>query len=749
MTIAPSRGSGALRGRGRRSPGWPEREAAGGAVRAISYALLFGQVLRGCALSIARVQPIRSLMRLNGSRGLATRPERAARVMLPSASRAAGLWLGIGVVMLAVSLVLPFAGIRLGAQASFVPAVLALVGCLDMFSVVLLVREFRDTGEPRSLVLSLAYVFSLVVLGGYAAAFPHVLGSHPPLGRNPSTAPWLWATWHTGFPVLLGVALGPWPRRWTAGVKARRRRRVAWVSVGGCAVTGVAIVAGLVAFDAHLPVLIHGVDTTAMTRVVAPVMLPLVIAGTVLVLAGVRRSAGVERWAALAATAALGDVVLTLLSLFRYSLGWYSGRTLTVVSSAVVLVAFLREFNAVKRRLAQEGERLRDVLACTDELERRQRSLLHHMADGVLMFGADGRVVASNPAAQALVGLTAEQLAEGTRPGPEWRLLAADGTPLLASDLPALRTLRTGNVQREQTIGVEAAPGHVRWLSVNTAIALDSAGVVEHVVASITDVTSRHAGRLLEARQREERQRRVAAVLAGDGLSIVYQPIVDLASGRVVGAEALSRFSGAPPRPPDVWFADADELGLGPDLELTAIRLALRGIEQLPEGAYLSVNLSPSTLVSPEFRSLVDSHCMERVVLELTEHAGIEDYDLLRASLDNLRGRGARLAVDDAGAGFASLRHILNLRPDIIKLDRALVRDVDRDPARRALASSLLTFGRDIDAVIVAEGIETAKELDTLRALDIQYGQGYHLGRPCALPLSPSPIVNSVAAVSH
>ena len=687
-------------------------------------------------------------MRLNGSRGLATRLERAARVMLPPPSRAGGLWLGIGVVMTAATVALPFSGIRLGAQPSFVPAVLALVGCLDLFSVVLLVREFRDTGEPRSLVLSLAYVFSLVVLAGYAAAFPHVLGAHPPLGANPSTAPWLWATWHTGFPVLLGVALGPWPRCWSGGVDVERRRGVVWLSVGGCATTGVAIVVGLVALDAHLPILIHGLDTTAMTRVLAPVMLPLVIAGTVLALAGARRSAGVERWAALAATAALGDVVLTLFSLFRYSLGWYSGRTLTVVSSAVVLVAFLREFNAVKRRLAQEGERLRDVLACTDELERRQRSLLDHMADGVLMFAADGRVVASNPAAQTLVGLTAEQLAEGTRPD-EWRLLAPDGTPLARADSPALRTLHTGEVQREQIMGVETVPGDVRWLSVNTATAFDGAGALEHVVASMTDVTSRHAGRLREASQREERRQRVGAVLDGDGLSIVYQPIVDLASGRVVGAEALSRFSGTPPRPPDVWFADADEVGLGLELELAAIRLALQGIEQLPAGAYLSVNLSPATLLSREFLSLFDSQCMERVVLELTEHAGIEDYDRLCASLDKLRARGSRLAVDDAGAGFASLRHIVNLRPDIIKLDRALVRDVDSDPARRALASSLLTFGRDIGAVIVAEGIETAEELDTLLALDVQYGQGYHLGRPAALPLSTSAMLSSVPATSH
>ena len=121
-------------------------------------------------------------------------------------------------------------------------------------------------------------------------------------------------------------------------------------------------------------------------------------------------------------------------------------------------------------------------------------------------------------------------------------------------------------------------------------------------------------------------------------------------------------------------------------------------------------------------------------MLELTEHAGIADYNELAEALAPLRESGVRLSVDDAGAGFASLRHILNLRPDIIKLDIGLIRGIDADPARRALASALVGFAAEIGAVIVAEGIETPDELATLCALRVTYGQGYHLARPGGLP---------------
>jgi len=229
----------------------------------------------------------------------------------------------------------------------------------------------------------------------------------------------------------------------------------------------------------------------------------------------------------------------------------------------------------------------------------------------------------------------------------------------------------------------------------------------------------------------DEDQKLIRVRIASHGLKTVFQPIVDLRTGGTVGAEALSRFTTPPVRPPDIWFAEAADVGMEVELEVAALELALKQLQRLPSGLYLSINASPATMVSPEFRSVISDVTAERVVLELTEHTGIEDYQQFREAIAELRSRGLRLAIDDAGSGFSSFRHILNLQPDIIKLDIALTRGIDSDPARKALGSALLSFGLDAyNAVVVAEGIETAGEMDTLRALGCKYGQGFYLGKP-------------------
>ncbi len=233
------------------------------------------------------------------------------------------------------------------------------------------------------------------------------------------------------------------------------------------------------------------------------------------------------------------------------------------------------------------------------------------------------------------------------------------------------------------------------------------------------------------AQRLDDRQGVIRATLANQDFEIVFQPIVDLRTGGVAGAEALTRFEMLPDRSPDVWFAEAREIGLGVELEMAALRLALGQLRQLPSGLYLSLNASPDTMMSAEFRALVAEAPAERVVLELTEHDRIDDYELFGQAASELRSHGVRLAVDDAGAGFSSFRHILNLRPDIIKLDIGLTRGIDDDPARRALGSAMLAFGLDaFGAAIVAEGIETEGEFKTLRGLGCRFGQGYYLGRP-------------------
>ena len=244
-------------------------------------------------------------------------------------------------------------------------------------------------------------------------------------------------------------------------------------------------------------------------------------------------------------------------------------------------------------------------------------------------------------------------------------------------------------------------------------------------------------------------RRRIERVLAGSELSIVCQPIIDLVADELVGAEALSRFPGPPNQPPDIWFAEAHDVGLGVELELAAVRMALEVLDQLPEQCYLACNVGPAAIASSEISTLLEDVDPGRIVLELTEHVPVNDYPRLRDILLDLRSRGVRLAIDDTGAGFASLAHILKLAPDIIKLDRDLTSGIDIDPVRRALAEALVSFSSDMGSRVVAEGIETSDELETLRSRGIHYGQGYLLGRPGpveALSAAGGPRVGSYLA---
>lgn len=270
------------------------------------------------------------------------------------------------------------------------------------------------------------------------------------------------------------------------------------------------------------------------------------------------------------------------------------------------------------------------------------------------------------------------------------------------------------------------------------------------------EVIDELAGQLSLRRRKEDRRRlreaRIRRALDGDDvLGVVFQPIWALEERTPVGAEALARFRGPPQRGPERWFAEADEVGLRRELELAAARAALEGLPGLPSSVYLSINVSPQTLTSAPFRKLVSKAAAERVVVEITEHAPVDDYERIGEAVGRLRALGVRLAIDDAGAGFASLRHILRLAPDIIKLDRTLVAGIEADRSLQALAAGLISFAGKIDATIVAEGIERSEEIEQLAALGVSYGQGYFLARPGPLPLaSPeeagSPDAGSAAA---
>jgi EAL domain-containing protein (putative c-di-GMP-specific phosphodiesterase class I)/DNA-binding NarL/FixJ family response regulator len=233
-----------------------------------------------------------------------------------------------------------------------------------------------------------------------------------------------------------------------------------------------------------------------------------------------------------------------------------------------------------------------------------------------------------------------------------------------------------------------------------------------------------------------EKRGRVRSLIDEDAFEIVFQPIVSLAEDRVVGVEALSRFGTKPRRSPDAWFDDAVAVGLGIELDLSAARKALRILPDLPDDVDLFLNVGPESIVSDGFAELMAGVEGASVVLELTEHAPVKDYERLRAFIDALRGSGFRVAVDDVGAGYASLRHILNVRPDVLKIDISLCRFVEADRARQVLAGALASLGRELGATVVAEGIETGAELQAIRDLGVDGAQGYYLGRPAPPPLN-------------
>ncbi|GAB6389263.1 sensor domain-containing phosphodiesterase [Stutzerimonas marianensis] len=246
------------------------------------------------------------------------------------------------------------------------------------------------------------------------------------------------------------------------------------------------------------------------------------------------------------------------------------------------------------------------------------------------------------------------------------------------------------------------------------------------------------AGRLLETqsseqRERDERTARIRGVLDERAYEVVYQPIVNLMHNEVVGYEALARFAGRPLRSPEHWFNEAEKVGLQCELEIALVAQALRGLADIRADRYLSLNVSPDTIIGGAVGQLLQDQPLERLMLEVTEHASVRDYGLIAQTLEPMRARGLKLAVDDAGAGYASFRHILKLKPDVIKLDGSLIRDIDSNRDCRALASALIRFGQETGSKIVAECVETEAELDILRELQVSKAQGYLLGRPMPL----------------
>jgi PAS domain S-box-containing protein len=332
---------------------------------------------------------------------------------------------------------------------------------------------------------------------------------------------------------------------------------------------------------------------------------------------------------------------------------------------------------------------------------------------------------------------------------------AAPSSPL-AGAAPRLRALAAHGPwwARPEPAAVATDP-FARVLSQSGITAIGGAPVVweGRVAAQLVCVTSRpdglatperrlslfaeiatYAGALLgpqlaDAERRSAARERIAGIIAERSAQPVFQPVVDLHSGAVVGHEALTRFADG--TAPDATFAEAARVGLGHELERSCLAAAVEAARGLPAGTWLSLNVSPSLVLHDGIAALLAS-ADRQVVLEITEHAPVDDYRELNRALAALPG--VQVSVDDAGAGYASLTHILELRPDIVKLDMGLVRGLDADPARQALVAGMRYFAERTGTVLLAEGVEHDGEAKALRDLGIGLAQGYLYGRPAAAP---------------
>jgi PAS domain S-box-containing protein len=304
----------------------------------------------------------------------------------------------------------------------------------------------------------------------------------------------------------------------------------------------------------------------------------------------------------------------------------------------------------------------------------------------------------------------------------EWRPRSEDGAWSEAVTSTGLRAMAFAPLRSPR--------GVVGVVGIGSHDPLTAQSLVEHVpaLATFASLLGAQLVPMLEGRRREaDDKSAIRAILDASAFGPFFQPIVDLHTGAVVGYEALTRFADGVP--PGVRFAAAARAGLEIEFETATLRAALAAaMAVLPADAYLSINASPALIGSGSLGTLFAGN-HRPIVLEITEHVEIDDYATLRAELMRL-GPTVRLAVDDAGAGYASFRHILELSPDLVKLDIGLIRGINADPARQALLAGMGYFAVKRKLRLIAEGIETPAELETLRGLAIAYGQGYILGHP-------------------
>lgn len=392
-------------------------------------------------------------------------------------------------------------------------------------------------------------------------------------------------------------------------------------------------------------------------------------------------------------------------------LGFFAG--------SLVLVAV---FATVKGIRALHGERSR-TRAASELME----TVAHASQEWLWAVDEDEKFTFSSRASMALLGYEPSELI-----GKPCRIVIDSDELASARQMVAAAMDDRGSGWSNVVVICRHRNGAPVWMEVSGRVRPDAAGLSVRFEGTSRPLPPQSARALLKQRIKEK----VEGALQDRSILTAFQPIHDLGSGMIIGVEALARFPGFDGSGPDHWFNEASTVGLGGELEFAALESALEAAGKLPAHLYVALNLSPETCLDPRLPGFLEQSPLadDRIVLELTERLAVDEYAPLLAAMAPLRRRGLRIAVDDAGSGFASMRHVLRLRPDIIKLDRSLIAGIDNDQGQHALGAAMVIFAKQIGAKIVAEGIETEEELAAVTKLGMDAGQGYFLGRPTVLP---------------
>jgi len=349
--------------------------------------------------------------------------------------------------------------------------------------------------------------------------------------------------------------------------------------------------------------------------------------------------------------------------------------------------------------------------------------------DGMQVFeviDGDADAIGLTPGARSsLAGSYCVRVVDGRLPS----VIPDTAANRTTSALPVTQEMSLGAYVGVPVLGVDGvAVGSL--CAATTTARPELADVDLRIVTHIADLI----GALIESPARgsdssAQQRSAIRAVVTERNFDVVFQTVHDVATGKVMGVEALARFP-CEPFQPDAFFAQAATMGLGIELETAIVARVLGLVPELPDDIFVAVNISPAALLAAPWTQLLGNVDPSRIVLEITEHDAVQDYGALDEVLDICRARGMRVAVDDVGAGFSSFTHVLELVPDFVKIDHSITRNIHSDDARRRLAQAIAEFAGQIGAVVIAEGVETQPELDAVGAAGIDLAQGYHLSRP-------------------